>query len=117
NVVGGLGTMWNAIMRDADEELPEGTHEIVEHPDQPVGTSTSDPAKDLADNLERAGDPRPSEFHEPHHIAAANDPRAARAREILEEANIGNNSAKNGVWLPRTTRDRKSTRLNSSHVA
>jgi hypothetical protein len=87
-----------------DDELPEGTHSIVEHPDDPVATGSSRPSEILEANLEQVGEPRPSQYHEPHHIIPEGDERAARAREILENAGIRPNDAANGVWLPRTTK-------------
>lgn len=104
NVAAGIGTSFNAAMRSGDEHLPEGTHSIVEHPDQPVATGSSSGPEILAENLEAVGEPRPSQYHEPHHIVPENDVRADRAREILEGAGVGVHDANNGVWLARTSR-------------
>jgi A nuclease family of the HNH/ENDO VII superfamily with conserved AHH len=66
----------------------------------------------LADALESAGDPRPSDFHAAHHIVpkramggtVVDDiPSAERARQILEAEGIGINDARNGVWLASET--------------
>jgi RHS repeat-associated protein len=89
------------VFMSAWNDLPEGTHSIVEDPNVDQTRSTRH-AEALEASLEREGMPRPP-GHEPHHIAAASDPRAARAVEILEEAGIGVNDAPNGVWLPRTS--------------
>ena len=95
-----VGTGWGVFM-SAWDDLPEGTHSITDNPNVDR-TRSATPAEALEASLEREGMPRPA-GHEPHHIAAASDPRAARAVEILEEAGIGVNDAPNGVWLPRTS--------------
>jgi hypothetical protein len=53
----------------------------------------------LDKNMQAAGIVRPTDTAA-HHIVAANDPRAARARGILAGAGIGINDAVNGVYLP-----------------
>jgi RHS repeat-associated protein len=95
-----VGAGWGVFM-SAWNDLPEGTHSITENPNVDQ-TRSATPAEALEASLEREGMPRPV-GHEPHHIVAASDPRAARAVEILEEAGIGVNDAANGVWLPRTS--------------
>jgi RHS repeat-associated protein len=98
-----VGTGFGVFMsawREGDD-LPEGTHKVVDDPNVDQ-TRSMTPAEALEQSLEREGMPRPP-GHEPHHIAAASDPRAARAVEILEEAGVGVNDAPNGVWLPRTS--------------
>jgi HNH/ENDO VII superfamily nuclease len=104
NVAGGLATSAHALFRTGGEDLPEGTHSIVEHPDQPVGTGASTGAEILAENLENAGEARPSQYHEAHHIVPENDARADTARTILQNAGIDVNDSNNGVWLARTSR-------------
>ena len=47
---------------------------------------------------------KPGANYEPHHIVAANDPRAAPAQAILDRASIGLDEAENGVWLPRVSK-------------
>jgi RHS repeat-associated protein len=101
DVVTGFGVFMSA-WRSGDD-LPEGTHKVVDEADlNRDQTRSLRPAEALEESLEQAGMPRPP-GHEPHHIAAASDPRAARAVEILDEAGIGVNDAPNGVWLPRTS--------------
>ncbi|MEO8341064.1 MAG: AHH domain-containing protein, partial [Nitrospirota bacterium] len=55
-------------------------------------------ARSLAKNLEEANQVA-LPGHQPHHIVAWNDERAARAREILQQAGIEVDSAINGIWL------------------
>jgi hypothetical protein len=101
-----VGVGWATFMsafRDS-EDLPEGTHSVVDHPDQPVATGSSSHPEVLAESLESSGMPRPSSIHEPHHIVPSGSPGAERARTILEEAGIHVDDAANGVWLPRTSR-------------
>jgi hypothetical protein len=105
NIATGVGTSLHALFRNGAEDLPEGTHSIVfDDPDQPVATGSDSGREILAQNLENIGEPRPSPYHEAHHIVPENDVRAARAREILDEANIGINDSDNGAWLARTSR-------------
>jgi hypothetical protein len=61
-------------------------------------------AKDLAANLEAAGEFRPPDT-DAHHIVARNDPRAARARAILQRENIDLDDAANGVFLDSSVHD------------
>lgn len=35
-----------------------------------------------------------------HHIVPKNDPKAAEAKNILKDFDVGIDSAENGVWLP-----------------
>lgn len=93
-----------SLFMSALDELPEGTHSVVDHPDQPVATGSSTHPEILAEKLEQAGMPRPSPIHEPHHIVPSGAPGAERAQAILEEAGIHIDEAANGVWLPRTSR-------------
>jgi len=60
--------------------------------------------QNLRTNMNREG-MRFDPGEEAHHIVARNDPRAARSRELLEEAGVNINSPANGVPLPgrRTT--------------
>jgi hypothetical protein len=90
-----------AVFMSAFDDLPEGTHHVTDDPNLDE-TRSSTHAEALAESLEREGSPRPPN-HEPHHVVPANDPRGARATEILEEAGIGVDDAQNGVWLPRTS--------------
>jgi hypothetical protein len=71
-----------------------------------TGETTGRGSKLLGEILEAEPnpEPRPSQYHEAHHIVAENDERAAEARLILKRANIPIYSKNNGVWLPRTSR-------------
>ncbi len=110
----GYGGSGNRGGRRNEDELPEGTHSVVDDPNAPVAVGSRTHPEALADSLEGVGLPRPSSIHEPHHIVPWSDPRAARAREILEEAGIGVDNAANGVWLPRTSRVTSENILNES---
>lgn len=85
--------------------------------DAPIGEAKS--AKKLADNMRKVGGnkQRKAVFKEyshskglnggskrrvaeAHHVVAGNSPSAERSRKILEEAGIGINDPRNGVWLP-----------------
>jgi WXG100 family type VII secretion target len=97
DVATGVGVFMSAM----DDDLPEGTHNVVDDPNADLTQSNSHPEA-LGANMERAGMTRPPN-HEPHHIVPANDPRGTRAAEILREADINVDDAANGVWLPRTS--------------
>ncbi|MGH3111480.1 MAG: RHS repeat-associated core domain-containing protein, partial [Gaiellaceae bacterium] len=53
----------------------------------------------LANNLARAGEPKPGPGWIAHHIVAHRHRLAARTRSILEAARIPINDARNGVWI------------------
>jgi len=72
-------------------------------------THVSSHAEALGGALEEAGEPSPGNNYEPHHIVAANDPRAAPAREVLEKAGIPVDDWQNGVWLPRAGKEPAAT--------
>lgn len=58
-------------------------------------------SKILRDELYSMGVPNPPYLNAAHHVVPVNDPRAARARELIESAgSIDLNSAANGVFLP-----------------
>jgi hypothetical protein len=67
-------------------------------------------AKDLAANLEAAGEPSPSDT-DAHHIVARKDGRAAQALAILARENIDPDDAANGVFLNSSAHDRIHTAL------
>lgn len=50
-------------------------------------------------NLEAAGQAKPAQGYEAHHIVAINDYRAGPARKMLEDYGIDINEASNGAWL------------------
>jgi len=54
----------------------------------------------LGENLGAAGQAKPFESAQPHHIVPINDPRAGPAQQKLIDLGIPLNSAPNGVWLP-----------------
>jgi len=83
-------------------ELPEGTHKITTSL-KPRTAETSE-AGILAENLARAHGARPL-GHEAHHLVPKGDLRAAEARNILKDAEIGINDADNGAWLPKIDDD------------
>ncbi|GAB5445471.1 RHS repeat-associated core domain-containing protein [Gymnodinialimonas sp.] len=62
---------------------------------------TSAQTQNLRTNMLRAG-MRFNPSEEAHHIVAINSPRAARTRELLDEAGVDINSPANGVALPGT---------------
>ena len=86
------------IGRSPHSELPEGT--------QAIGTTTKPRTSSLTDAEQLAADlrkeigPRPP-GHEAHHIVPKGMKEAEEAREILRDANIGINDARNGIWLPK----------------
>jgi hypothetical protein len=60
------------------------------------------PSRTLGKNLEKSGQPRPSEDYDDHHLAPWRHWRAHLARDILEKWDIPIDAIENGMWLERT---------------
>lgn len=90
-------TFWDAVLKGIDDTLEDWQRWVG------FGGGLVRPSRELARNLEKASrQPRPPD-HVPHHIVAANDRRAAKARDLLEKKfKIGIDDADNGVSLRAT---------------
>lgn len=88
------------VVRDAPD--PHGFDSVGTTANPRVSTAADYEVLEQA--LTREGMPRPP-GHAPHHIvpAHAGGELGDRAREILAEAGIDINDARNGIWLPWTT--------------
>lgn len=94
---------------------PRSTGTITTSVKPRINTSSS-PSERLAVALEeRTGQARPPD-HDAHHIVAEGDPRAERAREILEENGIVVDSGINGIWLPKSRMEGTLSDAASSHA-
>lgn len=76
---------------------------IRDKPNAPTSSSNSE-SEILGAALEQAGFPKPSEFHEAHHIVERNASEAAKTRALLEHYGIDINGVDNGCWLARRTK-------------
>ncbi|WP_444920874.1 AHH domain-containing protein [Microbulbifer sp. CnH-101-G] len=66
------------------------------------------PTKVLAKNMRADGRPQPSDRHSPHHIVAGKGkhPQTADTRLLLHLYGIRINDPDNGVWMPRSRKDK-----------
>ena len=79
----------------------DGTQAVSGTPN-PRTAMIQSPSELLAENMRKAGLGPLPDGHAAHHMVAWDDSRAEIARDILADANIPINDARNGIYLPQT---------------
>jgi len=86
-------------------------------PKPPGRTGLSNPSRKLGREMIKARRPRPSKFHDAHHIVPEKDsrwPEPQEARDILDKWGIDLYHPDNGAWLPRVPGISNSTHHNAA---